>query len=453
MQIASVKQDTKVLKKEEFFKDDIHENTSEEDDFIAKIELSVKRINANNDLSILIDDFFFLISYIEKKDFVFTTDFILKVLSFLKDEQDTQEKQIVLKLLRLMTAFDSPMQQILINNHIFDILFKYFPNEEVIDTFSNLSCANSDARSYLLNSGIINFIFQYIDSIDHFECLIHLSQNLLCRMANFQYDNYIPQFIQLFHKIISLINKEIEFSPDLIVGAFRDYVDADDRLLDDFLINNQLEVFLNLYSRDYNFLRPLLRICETIIYQKKEDGAHYLINCNIIHFITEIIFNGDREIRVFSFNFLYLLVDYAPDITNNLISQDFHTILFSEFNDKLPIRYRTFIYKFCCLLLVNSSPQYLTELIKVGIVDMLVDYPSILIHERDWGILLDGIVKIVKFNGFEDSEIIQEKLKDIKENQEFIDWLYEACQSRKSDISELANMVESLLHDQALNCI
>ena len=84
---------------------------------------------------------------------------------------------------------------------------------------------------------------------------------------------------------------------------------------------------------------------------------------------------------------------------------------------------------------------------------MLVDYPSILIHERDWGILLDGIVKIVKFNGFDDSEIIQEKLKDIKENQEFIDWLYEACQSRKSDISELANMVESLLHDQALNCI
>lgn len=438
MEIESIKKDPIITDDKKYlldgicFEDYIDFDCGENDE---KIICSINQIMFNDNLAFLKNDFDFLSSYLVKNDYIFPHEFIIKILLFLKEDQNFQEIRAVLRLLKQITAFDSEMQQILIENDIFNLLSPYFLNEEVIDTFSNLSLATNEAKVYLLNSNIIEFIIDNINDEDHFECLILLSRNILYCNDSFSFDEYISQFIQLFHLVLSKFNSYNDASVIASINAIRDYINADENFFDDFISNDFLLILLNGIIFSYDFLRPLLRICEIIVDNCKVDGAQYLINNNIIGLIAEIVFNENQEIRTLCFIILYNLVDYSPEIIDDLINDDFHTIAVSEFNRKSSFRCRSFIFKFCSLL-VKSSSEYVIELIETGVVNILIENPFILEEDDDdWYILLDAIYRLKYFL---DYGIVQDQINEMLDNEDFMEWIDNACQSKAENISSLA---------------
>lgn len=443
IKIKPIKNDTTTIDKDEFFVNNLYEEDYSDPEFEElqkNVSMSINSILDSDNIANLKEDFIFLNDYIEyKDDYVFPSNFVQKVLFFVKEKREAPDIQVVLRLIKFITSYDSIMQQFLLDNGIFDILLPYFPNEEVIDTFSNLACAKAEAKIYLLEISIVDFIIENINDLEHFDWLVILARNILYRNGDFSYEPYVEQFIKLFHIIFSKVNSIENDSVEIVISAARDYIEADDNFFNDFIENNYLLLFTKITINTYEFIRPLLKISEIIIDKKREDGAQCLIHSKILELIfTKFIYNENQEIRNFCFALLYILINHNPSIADDSIVQDCHTIALSEFNGDSTFQYKISIFKFCCVLIRFASFQNIIELIKEGIVDMLIEDPTVLQRESDWIILIEAVCRL---KNFEDNEIVHNQFISMKNSEDFYNWIQELSASEDCEMAGFARAI------------
>ncbi|OHT14424.1 hypothetical protein TRFO_15204 [Tritrichomonas foetus] len=413
-----------------------------------EVDHYMELIMMSDNLDDLQESFSFFNFFLVENDLIFPP-LILNKLLFLISNHQNQNIGKLLKLIRLTTSFDSPMQDFYVENQIFNLLHPYFPHEEVINTYANLSLKSPMFREFLLNSNILTFILQNINNEQYFECLINLTKALLYKIDDFSYENFnrnngndfvIRLFIELFNFLIFRVGSDEKTI--LIVGAFRDFIEADIRFLDYFISQNFLRIFLKYKTNDLLYIRTVLRICD-IMFCKNGEVVHYLLSLNILDWIHSIIFVDNQEIRSLSFQLLYDLVDYHPSITDDLIRNDMHVFILPEFSGKASIRYKRALYKFSCILLQNITTEFLDELISNKIIDIIIHEISLIDADDDDSVLvLDAILKLQQFL---EHDAVHDIIYRIKHEEEFTNWILDAAESENETVADTAYIVKSFL--------
>lgn len=409
-----------------------------------KVHFAVSQIMENDDLNSVQEYFLFLSSFLSKEDFIFPPEFIIKIVSFIHLNQDPNLLQLVFDLIRMITSFNSIMQFFLIENSIFDILIPFFPNPEIIDIFSNLSCSQFNARKYLYDSNIINMILQHLKDQTFRDSLIHLSQNLVYNMDDFDYNEYTSQVIELYHAIIELFDPNDPIS-ESIIFAFRDYIEAHQLFMDDFLTNNYLLLFKDRNIGKDLYFRHFIRICDTIITMKHQLGADYLVANDIPTFLISLFFQVDQEIRSCCFHFFCLILELKTKISILLFESDFFTISISEFFNQPKISYKRVIYRFWCEFILCVPSELLTELSST--IVYLIDNVSF-IDSNDHEINLVLSRAINRIISSRDIPEYQNIINYMNENEEFYEWIQDTINSQNEEIGQLAMMNAEQMNEE-----
>ena len=395
----------------------------------------------NDDIDQLEDEFNFFIKYLKTNDYILPVEFLDKLKYFLINSNGKDIKTL-LKLIRFTTSFKSDMQKFYINPNYINILSSFLPNDEIFDTFANLAVENQDAKDLFLGFHILEYLEKFIDDYEHFPSAVYFSNAILYNINEITNEEYISGFIRLYQMIWNKLFNSSERCDDdfytIGVKAFRDYIEADERFMNNFLQLNQIIPFINLSNMNSNFdyNRALLRICEIMIYYKKELASTYLLKNNIIEWLHQFFASEFQELRRLSFLNMYCLIDCIPPLSDELVKLDIHTCAIFEFNsDNTSYQYKLVLFKFLCILFNNASQNYILELIDSNLFDLLINNITLLDDERTlWVPMLECILKLRYF--MENSQV-RELVKRIKSNSDFCYWLHDAEECDKYNIADL----------------
>lgn len=367
--------------------------------------------------------------------------------------QDQEIVNMILKLYRHCTSFQSEMQAILSEKNVIDLITPFFPSQDVLVIYGNLSIPSRSIRDRLLSMGILNQIISLLFinngepplqiNTDIFEYAVNLLNCLICKLDGFDYSKYFSEFIRIFEILHSLYANATVEQALIIIRAFSDYVDADVAFISEFQSKCQLRIFLEKDFDDDKISRWILDIIISITFTFGTEGAEFLSKIQIIDWISKRILSKSPKVVERCFFVLTQIIQLITSphfFTNECINRNFLVIAIDKFNSNIKYRLKITLYRFICSVFAKATTSMIPLMINDKALELIAynydiisdnyEFDEIDDREHDWLLIFYAFQRIIPFYSHEytdQNEIasaIRDSISQIKRNDEFIDWLF-----------------------------
>ncbi|KAH0792304.1 hypothetical protein GPJ56_003830 [Histomonas meleagridis] len=331
------------------------------------------------------------------------------------------------------------MTDLIFNNNIIAIAIQNFPSSYSFGIFINLSLSSPIYREALIQAGIFQQLFSILNdpmSLYHIQA-IHLSDSLLYKLEDFDYSNFIDAYISLFQILFSKINTSDALLLHQLLRFIRDFIEADQRFLLYFVNNNFYPQILSLDVTDTNCIYNIIKISDNICYYFNE-GIPFLIQHNIIEYLSNTLLNSDQRIVEVSFYLLSQMIFEDNSIADLCVESSFQRIAIAKFNGESKHHLKQAAYEFLCQLMLNTTENYYVELNGDRCIYVLLSY-IYLCEEENRSDMCAVIDRFLKTRAEDEIQLV---MSEMEGEDDFIEWLERGAEGNDEDVAALS---ESLL--------
>jgi hypothetical protein len=278
--------------------------------------------------------------------------------------------------LRFLMSFNSCMSTFLLHNGVLDIISLHFPAPPTIAVLSNLALSTSECRISVFECGVLSQVEDMLNLGDT-DLVSQIAHLLSCLTFAFDepfcFDPFVEILIPLFASLFSKYDSENESLCREIVGALRDFVDADERFAEFFVSQSWLSPLLSSSSADDFLVQKLLRILEAL---SNWGQIEYIVASGGITWAENRLFSESEEVvcSIFSF-FAHFLIGadestFCDEFLRMGIAEQ-AMLTFTESSKKF--RTRQTILGFLAEVIRGCSPSGLMETMMNGEFKLLIE--------------------------------------------------------------------------------
>lgn len=377
-------------------------------------------------------DYFF-----KDNNYVLKDEVLLKILEIAQSEIE-EISSISMSLIAKILCSNSSMVNFLYEHDIISLSLRYFPSKESFGILINLSLIHSNSKLEIMKSGIYKQLKDMVDSFDYFILeAIQLIDALVYKIDEDNYNAYYDEYLCLFNAILSHIENKDDEMLFLVLRTIRDFIDAKQCFLMHFIESNQLPKILSLNTNDPLSIYQIIQIAKCIcIYAPK--GYQYLLDNNILDWLSNALLNQDQTVLEKSFILLSSLIfEEENNVANFCIDNSFHLIAISRIKEDKKLFLKKAIFQFLLDLCNYASSDYLIDLYHEGVFYIL--FENISLSDEDNRIKIYDAFK--QYRNIDTDENIEFLLSQMKENDDFMDWINEGFQSGNYDIANYTSQL------------
>ncbi|OHS96052.1 hypothetical protein TRFO_10238 [Tritrichomonas foetus] len=386
--------------------------------------------------------------YMKYNDIILPFDYLNRVLYLFSEITQTSNEEflhLLIVLFRRCSGFESPMQDYLIKQNIQNLILPFFPHKNVLVILGNLSINSLTFRRNLLNHDIIDNILPLVnlDNSD-FDEAVTLLNSLVFYLPDFDFSDFVDSFIAAFCYLHSLYDDALIEKCEVIIKAFGDYVYSDKRFLDNFLQNEQLDIFISKDLNSNTVYENILDICISIVDVHYDVGTNYLVSKGILDWLGSQLLSDSLAVLRNCYQLLFEMLKNVQELADEYIKSIFLIQAIDRIRNPITYKLKIEIYKFICLTFSSASTSQVEDMLNEHVFDVIASNVRLFDdNQENWSLILNAILKLQPMM-YHPS--VKQALQKLEYNDEFYEWFQEDLREFADEkLSDEIDMVCDLL--------